>query len=239
MNKGIVIIPTYNERGNIKNVIERVFKLETAFEVLVVDDSSPDGTADIVRELQSAYPDRLHLMVRTTKNGLGTAYIAGFRKCLEMDCTHIFEMDADLSHNPDDLPRLFAACTEGGADLSIGSRYVKGGDVRNWPFMRVLMSYCASIYVRSVLWMNITDTTAGFVCYRREVLEAIDLDKIEFVGYAFQIEMKYAALRRGFTLKEVPITFIDRQVGLSKMNMGIFKEAFFGVLRMRFRKQQP
>jgi len=210
-----------------------------AFDILVVDDSSPDGTADIVRELQQDHPDRLHLMVRTEKNGLGTAYIAGFGKCLEMDYTHIFEMDADLSHDPDDLPRLFAACTEGGADLSIGSRYIKGGDVRNWPMMRVLMSYCASIYVRSVLWMNITDTTAGFVCYRREVLEAIDLDRIEFVGYAFQIEMKYAALRRGFKLKEVPITFKDRQVGLSKMNMGIFKEAFFGVLKMRLRRQQP
>lgn len=239
MSKGIVIIPTYNEGGNIKNVIERVFNLEMAFDILVVDDSSPDGTADIVRELQQDHPDRLHLMVRTEKNGLGTAYIAGFGKCLEMDYTHIFEMDADLSHDPDDLPRLFAACTEGGADLSIGSRYIKGGDVRNWPMMRVLMSYCASIYVRSVLWMNITDTTAGFVCYRREVLEAIDLDRIEFVGYAFQIEMKYAALRRGFKLKEVPITFKDRQVGLSKMNMGIFKEAFFGVLKMRLRRQQP
>jgi len=239
LSKGIVIIPTYNEGGNIKNVIERVFNLEMAFDILVVDDSSPDGTADIVRELQQDHPDRLHLMVRTEKNGLGTAYIAGFGKCLEMDYTHIFEMDADLSHDPDDLPRLFAACTEGGADLSIGSRYIKGGDVRNWPMMRVLMSYCASIYVRSVLWMNITDTTAGFVCYRREVLEAIDLDRIEFVGYAFQIEMKYAALRRGFKLKEVPITFKDRQVGLSKMNMGIFKEAFFGVLKMRLRRQQP
>lgn len=239
MNKGIVIIPTYNERGNIENVVERVFSSETEFDILVVDDSSPDGTADLVRGLQKKFPERLHLMVRTTKDGLGTAYIAGFKKCLTMGYSHIFEMDADLSHDPDDLPRLYRACTEEGADMSIGSRYVKGGNVRNWPVLRVLMSYCASLYVRAVLWIPVADTTAGFVCYRREVLEAINLDRIEFVGYAFQIEMKYAALRKGFKLKEVPITFIDRQVGLSKMNMGIFKEAFFGVLRMRFRKIQP
>lgn len=239
MNKGIVIIPTYNERGNIEEVVARVFASETEFDILVVDDSSPDGTADLVRGLQKKFPERLHLMVRTTKDGLGTAYIAGFKECLGMGYSHIFEMDADLSHDPDDLPRLYRACTEEGADMSIGSRYVKGGNVRNWPVLRVLMSYCASLYVRAVLWISVADTTAGFVCYRREVLEAINLERIEFVGYAFQIEMKYAALRKGFKIKEVPITFIDRQVGQSKMNMGIFKEAFFGVLRMRFRRIQP
>ncbi len=239
MNKGVVIIPTYNERGNIEEVVARVFASDAEFDILVVDDSSPDGTADLVRGLQKKFPERLHLMVRTTKDGLGTAYIAGFKKCLAMGYSHIFEMDADLSHNPDDLPRLYRACTEEGADMSIGSRYVKGGNVRNWPVLRVLMSYCASLYVRAVLWISVADTTAGFVCYRREVLEAINLERIEFVGYAFQIEMKYAALRKGFRIKEVPITFIDRQVGQSKMNMGIFKEAFFGVLRMRFRRIQP
>lgn len=235
MNQGVVIIPTYNESGNIKRIIERVFALDQAFDILVVDDGSPDGTAGIVKVLQASHGDRLHLMERTSKNGLGTAYIAGFRKCLAMGYGYIFEMDADFSHDPADLPRLFEACHTGGADMSIGSRYVKGGKVRDWPIGRILISYFASLYVRAILWLPVMDTTAGFVCYKREVLEGIDLDRIEFVGYAFQIEMKYAALRKGFTLKEVPITFIDREVGSSKMDMGIFKEAFFGVLKMRFK----
>lgn len=234
MDKGIVIIPTYNERGNIQKVINKVLTLGNPFDVLVVDDNSPDGTADIVKSIQGQYPDRLHILERAEKNGLGTAYIAGFRYCLDRAYTHIFEMDADLSHNPDDLPRLFEACTTGGADFSIGSRYVRDGRVSNWPLSRILISYFASLYVRSILWINVKDTTAGFVCWKREVLEAIDLDSIEFVGYAFQIEMKYAALKKGFKPMEIPITFIDRQVGSSKMDMGIFKEAFFGVLKMRF-----
>lgn len=208
--------------------------LSNPFDVLVVDDNSPDGTADIVKSMQGQYPGRLHILERAEKNGLGTAYIAGFRYCLDRAYTHIFEMDADLSHNPDDLPRLFDACTTGGADFSIGSRYVRDGRVSNWPLSRILISYFASLYVRSILWINVKDTTAGFVCWKREVLEAIDLDSIEFVGYAFQIEMKYAALKKGFKPMEIPITFIDRQVGSSKMDMGIFKEAFFGVLKMRF-----
>lgn len=234
MNKGIVIIPTYNEVGNIQTVINKVFTLSVPFDVLVVDDNSPDGTADIVKSMQAQYPERLHILERKEKNGLGTAYIAGFRYCLNGHYTHVFEMDADLSHNPEDLPRLYEACTTGGADFSIGSRYVKDGRVSNWPLSRILISYFASLYVRSILWINLKDTTAGFVCWKREVLEAIDLDSIEFVGYAFQIEMKYAALKKGFKPKEIPITFIDRQVGSSKMDMGIFKEAFFGVLKMRF-----
>jgi dolichol-phosphate mannosyltransferase len=239
LNQGIVIIPTYNECGNIAQVLHRVMALPTVFDVLVVDDNSPDGTAALVKALQVEYPQRIHLLERAEKNGLGTAYIAGFKRALTLDYNHIFEMDADLSHNPDDLCRLYEACTAGGADMSIGSRYTRGGRVSNWPLGRILISYFASIYARSVLWLSVTDTTAGFVCYRREVLEAINLGRIEFVGYAFQIEMKYAAHRRGFKIVEIPITFIDRQIGASKMNMGIFKEAFFGVLKMRFRKVQP
>ncbi len=203
--------------------------------VLVVDDNSPDGTADIVREMQKEFEGRLHLLERKKKEGLGTAYIAGFRWCLQRDYEYIFEMDADFSHNPNDLPRLLEAC-QNGADMSIGSRYVKGGEVSNWDYTRILISYFASLYVRSILWINVRDATAGFVCYNRRVLEAIDLDKIEFVGYAFQIEMKYAALRKGFKLAEVPITFIDRAVGQSKMSMNIFTEAFLGVMKMRFKK---
>ncbi len=239
MNRGIVIIPTYNERGNIAGVIDRVLALDAPLDILVVDDSSPDGTADLVREKQTEHPEHLHLLERKTKDGLGTAYIAGFRWCLAREYSEIFEMDADLSHNPNDLPRLHEPCLKGIADMSVGSRYTSGGRVKNWPLGRILISYFASLYVRAVLWIAVRDTTAGFVCYKREVLEAIDLDRIEFVGYAFQIEMKYAAIRHGFRISEVPITFIDRQVGTSKMNMGIFKEAFFGVLKMRFRKRQP
>ncbi len=238
LHRGIVIIPTYNEKGNIGRIIEAVMALETPLHVLVVDDNSPDGTADIVRALQTSFPDTLHLLVRTKKQGLGTAYIAGFKHCISLGYDYIFEMDADFSHDPNDLPRLLAACTDRGADMSVGSRYVSGGKVNNWPVSRILISYFASLYVRAVLWVNIKDATAGFVCYRREVLETINLDEIEFVGYAFQIEMKYAAIKNGFSLEEVPITFIDRQVGSSKMNIGIFKEAFFGVLKMKFNSRQ-
>lgn len=233
MHQGIVIIPTYNEKGNIKQIIEAVLSQPVGLHVLVVDDNSPDGTADIVRDLQKSNPESIHLLNRKKKEGLGTAYIAGFKWCLERDYTYIFEMDADFSHNPKDLPRLLQACLDG-ADMSIGSRYVKGGEVSNWDYTRILISYFASLYVRSILWIGIKDATAGFVCYHRKVLEAIDLDKIEFIGYAFQIEMKYNAIRKGFKLVEVPITFIDRQVGQSKMSMKIFTEAFFGVIKMRF-----
>lgn len=233
MHQGIVIIPTYNEKGNIKQIIEAVLSQPVGLHVLVVDDNSPDGTADIVRDLQKSNPESIHLLNRKKKEGLGTAYIAGFKWCLERDYTYIFEMDADFSHNPKDLPRLLQACLDG-ADMSIGSRYVKGGEVSNWDYTRILISYFASLYVRSILWIGIKDATAGFVCYHRKVLEAIDLDKIEFIGYAFQIEMKYNAIRKGFKLVEVPITFIDRQVGQSKMSMKIFTEAFLGVIKMRF-----
>jgi len=233
LHQGIVIIPTYNEIGNIKPIIEAVLAQAINLHILVVDDNSPDGTADIVRELQKSHTKELHLLERKKKEGLGTAYIAGFKWCLAHDYTYIFEMDADFSHNPADLPRLMQAC-ENGADMSIGSRYVKGGEVSNWDYTRIFISYFASLYVRSILWIGIKDATAGFVCYHRKVLEAIDLDKIEFVGYAFQIEMKYNAIRKGFKLVEVPITFIDRQVGQSKMSMKIFTEAFFGVVKMRF-----
>lgn len=212
--------------------------LDTPLHVLVVDDSSPDGTAEIVRDMQANFADRLHLMIRTAKQGLGTAYIAGFKQCIQWGYDYIFEMDADFSHDPRDLPRLLEACTKRGADLSVGSRYTAGGKVANWPVSRILISYFASLYVRSVLWVNVKDATAGFVCYTRKVLETINLDEIEFVGYAFQIEMKYAALKNGFKLEEVPITFIDRQVGQSKMSMGIFKEAFFGVLKMKMNRKQ-
>jgi dolichol-phosphate mannosyltransferase len=233
LRQNLVIIPTYNEKGNISAIVDAVMGLNE-FDVLVVDDNSPDGTAAIVKEKQSQYADRLFLLERKEKNGLGTAYIAGFKYALSEGYTHIFEMDADFSHNPSDLPRLLRACEEG-ADLAVGSRYVKGGNVANWPFLRILMSYFASLYVRTILWIKVMDATAGFVCYRREVLEHIDLSNIEFVGYAFQIEMKYEAIRKGFRLVEVPITFVDRQVGQSKMSMNIFTEAFFGVIRMKFR----
>lgn len=235
MHQGIVIIPTYNEKGNVERIITAVMNLAVELHVLIVDDNSPDGTGHIVREVQQKFPGKVHLHERKKKEGLGTAYIAGFRWCLNRDYEYIFEMDADFSHNPDDLPRLLRAC-KNGADMSIGSRYVKGGEVSNWDYKRILISYFASIYVRSILWIGVKDATAGFVCYHRRVLEAIDLDRIEFVGYAFQIEMKYAALRKGFKLAEVPIIFIDRQVGQSKMSMNIFTEAFFGVVKMRFKK---
>jgi len=228
----LVIIPTYNEKENIKNIIDAVFALEEEFHVLVVDDGSPDGTANIVKELQNKYP-QLHLEERSGKQGLGTAYIHGFKWGLAKGYDFIFEMDADFSHNPKDLPRLLAACKNDGYDMSIGSRYTKGGKVENWPLGRWLMSYFASFYVRIILWINIQDTTAGFKCYSRKVLETLDLDNVWFVGYAFQIEMKYSTLKNGFKVKEVPVTFIDRVFGESKMNMGIFKEAFIGVVKLR------
>ena len=208
--------------------------LDADFHVLVVDDSSPDGTANLVRKKQEQYQMLVHLLERKEKTGLGTAYIAGFRWALKEQYEYIFEMDADFSHNPEDLLRLHQACLEG-ADMSVGSRYTKGGKVDNWPLFRIFISYFASLYVRMILWIGVKDATAGFVCYRDEVLKTIDLNDIEFVGYAFQIEMKYAAIKKGFKIAEVPITFIDRQVGQSKMSMNIFKEAFFGVLKMRFK----
>lgn len=229
----LVIIPTYNEKENINNIIDAVFSLEETFHVLIVDDGSPDGTAQIVKDLQNKYQGKLHIEERSGKQGLGTAYIHGFKWALSRDYDFIFEMDADFSHNPQDLPRLLDACKNQGFDMSIGSRYVKGGKVENWPFSRWLMSYYASFYVRMVLWINIKDTTAGFKCYSRKVLETLNLDNVWFVGYAFQIEMKYSTLKNGFKIKEVPVTFVDRVFGESKMNMGIFKEAFWGVLKLR------
>jgi len=233
LSNKLVIIPTYNERGNIENILDAVINLDSNFHVLVVDDSSPDGTANLVRDKQAIHPKSIHLLERSEKTGLGTAYIAGFKWALSHGYKYIFEMDADFSHNPKDLLRLHQAC-EVGADMSVGSRYTKNGKVSNWPLLRILMSYFASMYVRLVLWINVMDATAGFVCYTDEVLKKIDLDKIQFVGYAFQIEMKYKAIKSGFKLVEVPITFIDREVGQSKMSMNIFTEAFLGVIKMRF-----
>jgi len=235
LSDSLVIIPTYNERENIVRMIETVFGLSTPFDVLIVDDGSPDGTADLVREKMDTYPGQLHLLERAGKQGLGTAYIAGFRWGLERDYAFICEMDADFSHNPEDLVRLRAACDTGGADVAVGSRYTRGGKVVNWPFDRIFISYGASVYVRLITWMPVKDPTAGFVCYRREVLQAIDFDKIRFIGYAFQIEMKFAARQLGFTIKEVPITFVDRVEGVSKMSSNIVKEAVVGVLQMRWK----
>lgn len=214
-------------------MIRKVFSFAQPFHILIVDDGSPDGTADKVKELMTEFPDKLFIEERQGKMGLGTAYIHGFRWALARDYSFVFEMDADFSHNPEDLPRLYKACHTGGGDVSVGSRYCKGGKVKNWPLNRILMSYFASIYVRLILWINIKDTTAGFKCYKREVLQKINFDAITFKGYAFQICMKYAALRHGFRVVEVPITFIDRQYGESKMSIGIFKEAFWGVWKMR------
>lgn len=232
----LVIIPTYNERENIEAITGAVFALPEPFHVLIVDDGSPDGTADLVRGMQTQWPERLHLLERKGKLGLGTAYIAGFRWGLERDYAYFFEMDADFSHNPEDLPRLLAACRDEGADVAVGSRYCAGGQVRNWPMDRIILSRGASMYASVILWMHVSDPTAGFICYRRKVLETMDLDKIRFVGYAFQIEMKYAAHSLGFTLTEVPITFKDREKGVSKMSLKIIREAMFGVLHMRGRR---
>ncbi len=229
----MVIIPTYNERENIEAMVRRVMTLSHPFDLLIVDDGSPDGTADIVRQLQQEFPNRLHLEVRKGKLGLGTAYIHGFKYALRHGYEYIFEMDADFSHNPADLVRLYHACATDGYDVAIGSRYVQGVNVVNWPMSRVLMSYFASSYVRVVTGMPIHDTTAGFKCYRRKVLETIQLNRIRFVGYAFQIEMKFLAYKYGFKIKEVPIIFTDRTKGTSKMSTGIFKEAVMGVLQMK------
>jgi dolichol-phosphate mannosyltransferase len=235
MPKNLVIIPTYNEIENIEKMIHTVFELPKPFELLIVDDGSPDGTATKVKELQVQYSSQLHIQERKGKLGLGTAYIHGFKWALEKGYDYIFEMDCDFSHDPKDLVRLLEAC-ENGADLAVGSRYCKGGKVSNWPLGRILMSYFASVYVRIVLWFPVKDTTAGFKCYKRKVLETIALDEVRFMGYAFQIEMKYRAYRKGFKIVEVPIMFTDRVLGVSKMSTKIFKEAFLGVLQMRFAK---
>lgn len=232
MVDSVVIIPTYNERENIENILHAVLDQQYGFHVLIVDDASPDGTADIVKSIQKSYPDRLHIEERSGKQGLGTAYIHGFRWALEREYEFIFEMDADFSHDPNDLINLKNACTDG-ADLSIGSRYVRGVNVVNWPMSRVLLSFFASKYVRFVTGIPVHDTTAGFICYRRSVLERIKLDKIKFVGYAFQIEMKFKAWKHGFIVREVPVIFTDRTAGQSKMSNGIIKEAIFGVIRLK------
>lgn len=235
MSDSLVIIPTYNEKENIENIIRTVFSLEKVFHVLIVEDNSPDGTATIVKRLMKEFEGKLFIEERKGKLGLGTAYIHGFRWALQRDYGYIFEMDADFSHNPADLERLYHACAVEGADLSVGSRYITGVNVVNWPMGRVLMSYYASAYVRFITRLKVRDTTAGFVCYTRKVLETIELNRIKFVGYAFQIEMKYTACKLGFDLKEVPIIFTDRTEGTSKMNKRIFKEAIFGVINLRMR----
>ena len=239
MEKKLVIIPTYNEIENIAKIIEAVFAIPGGYHILVIDDGSPDGTAAAVKTLQPVYPERLHLVERSGKLGLGTAYVTGFRWALERDYDYVFEMDADFSHAPEDLPRPLAACTEGGADMAVGSRYCDGVNVVNWPMGRILMSYCASIYVRTVLGVRIFDSTAGFVCYSRKVLETIDLDAVRMKGYGFQIELKYTAHRLGFRIAEVPVVFVNRKEGTSKMSGSIFGEAFWGVLALRFRKFHP
>ena len=236
MDKKIVIIPTYNEKENIEAITRKVFSLPGDFQILIIDDGSPDGTATIVKGLQTEFPERLHLLERSGKQGLGTAYLTGFKWSLDHGYDYIFEMDADFSHNPDDLLRLYAACAEQGADLAVGSRYCHGVSVVDWPMSRIIMSYYASAYVRGILGMKVFDTTAGFVCYTRKVLEAIDLDAVQMKGYGFQIEMKYTAYRLGFKISEVPIIFTNRQLGTSKMSSGIFGEAFWGVIKLRFRK---
>jgi dolichol-phosphate mannosyltransferase len=230
----LLIIPTYNESENINAILEAVFDLGQNFHVLIIDDGSPDGTAEMVKNQFANYPGQLFLEERVGKLGLGTAYIHGFRWALAKGYRFIFEMDADFSHNPKDLDKLYHACKTGGGDVAVGSRYVKAGKVENWPWVRVFISKGASIYTRFITWMPVKDPTAGFVCYKREVLEAINLDKISFVGYAFQIEMKFAAWKLGFKIKEVPITFIDRRFGVSKMNKGIVKEGIVGVLRLKW-----
>jgi len=236
MSDSLIITPTYNEKENIEKIIRKVFSLPKEFHILIVEDNSPDGTADIVKQLMQEFPDRLFIKERKGKLGLGTAYLDGFRWALEHDYKYIFEMDADFSHNPDDLERLYEACASGKGDVAVGSRYVDGKiSVVNWPIMRLLMSYYASAYVRLVTRMKVYDATAGFVCYTRKVLERMNFNKVQFVGYAFQIEMKYTATKLGYKIAEVPIIFTDRVLGTSKMSMKIFKEAFFGVFSLRFR----
>ncbi|MDY3784005.1 MAG: polyprenol monophosphomannose synthase [Candidatus Cryptobacteroides sp.] len=239
MDKKIVIIPTYNEIENIGKIIKAVLALEGGFNILVIDDSSPDGTAAAVKELMAVFPERIFIIERAGKLGLGTAYIAGFKWALANGYDYIFEMDADFSHAPEDLPRLLSACREGGADLAIGSRYCNGISVVNWPLGRILMSYCASIYVRTVLGFKIYDSTAGFLCYSRKVLETINLDEVKMKGYGFQIEMKYSASALGFKIAEVPVIFVNRKEGTSKMSGSIFGEAFWGVIGLRLRKIRP
>lgn len=239
MTRQVVIIPTYNEKENIEKIIRAIREQEVDFHILVIDDGSPDGTADIVKSLQKELPDSLFMIEREGKQGLGTAYITGFKWAIEHKYDYIFEMDADFSHPPKDLPRLYKACHEDGADLAIGSRYCNGISVVNWPIGRVIMSYYASTYVRTVLGMKVYDTTAGFKCYRRKVLETIDFSKIKMKGYGFQIEMKYNTYKLGFKIVEAPIIFVDRTEGTSKMSSGIFGEAFWGVLALRFRKIKP
>jgi dolichol-phosphate mannosyltransferase len=230
----IVIIPTYNEKENIRNILHAIFGLNQRYHILVIDDGSPDGTAQIVKELQTKFNGQLFLEERSGKLGLGTAYIHGFKWALNREYEYIFEMDADFSHNPDDLERLYEACKNDGAGLAIGSRYVKGGGTINWPKNRILMSKGGSVYTRLITWIPVKDTTAGFMCYKREVLETINLDEITFLGYAFQIEMKFAAWKLGFKIKEVPIIFQDRTYGVSKMHKGIIKEGILGVLKLRW-----
>ena len=236
MDNRLVIIPTYNEIENAEKIIRAVFALDGNFDILIIDDGSPDGTAAAVKGLQGEFEGRLHLLERSGKLGLGTAYLTGFKWALDHGYDYIFEMDADFSHAPSDLPRLWAACAEDGADMSIGSRYSKGVSVVNWPIGRILISYFASVYVRTVLRFKIFDSTAGFVCYTRKVLEAIDFDAVQMKGYGFQIEMKYTTFKLGFRIAEVPVIFINRQEGTSKMSGSIFGEAFWGVLKLRFRK---
>ena len=242
-NRNLIIIPTYNESENISDLIEAIFRLTLPFEILIVDDNSSDGTAQIVKKKQEIYPETLHLIKRPEKLGLGTAYITGFKYGLKNNYDYIYEMDADFSHNPEDLIRLYVACNTEGYDLAIGSRYIKGVNVVNWPIGRVLMSYCASMYVRLITGIPIYDTTAGFKCYHKSVLQTIDLDALQFLGYAFQIEMKFHAWKYGFKIKEVDVIFTDRRKGTSKMSSGIFKEAIFGVLEMKicslFKKYEP
>ena len=231
----LIIIPTYNEKENIEKIILKVFSLDVDFDILIVDDGSPDGTANIVKEIQKSYPKKLHIVERTGKLGLGTAYIFGFKWALKNNYDYIFEMDADFSHDPDDLIRLYKACHEEKGDVAIGSRYIKGVNIVNWPMSRLLMSFFASKYVKIITGMPIHDSTAGFKCYKRSVLEKINLEKIQFVGYAFQIEMKFTAWKYGFKVVEVPVIFTDRQEGASKMSGGIFFEAFFGVMQMKIK----
>jgi dolichol-phosphate mannosyltransferase len=231
----LIIIPTYNEKENIEKIILKVFSLDVDFDILIVDDGSPDGTANIVKEIQKSYTKNLHIVERTGKLGLGTAYIFGFKWALKNNYDYIFEMDADFSHDPDDLIRLYKACHEEKGDVAIGSRYIKGVNIVNWPMSRLLMSFFASKYVKIITGMPIHDSTAGFKCYKRSVLEKINLEKIQFVGYAFQIEMKFTAWKYGFNVVEVPVIFTDRQEGASKMSGGIFFEAFFGVMQMKIK----
>ena len=233
--KNLVIIPTYNEVENAEKIVRAVFALPEGFEILIIDDGSPDGTANVIKNLQTEFPERLHLLERQGKQGLGTAYLTGFKWALERGYDYVFEMDADFSHAPTDLPRLLAACT-GGADLAIGSRYCNGVSVVNWPIGRILISYFASVYVRKVLGFKIYDSTAGFLCYSRKVLETINLDAVQMKGYGFQIEMKYTAHKLGFRIAEVPVIFVNRKEGTSKMSGSIFGEAFWGVIKLRFRK---